>query len=74
MSANFEYYKIFYYVARYGNFTQAANALLSSQPAITRAMQNLENELGCRLFIRSRHGVTPVSYTHLARANAILFR
>lgn len=58
MSANFEYYKIFYYVARYGNFTQAANALLSSQPAITRAMQNLENELGCRLFIRSRHGVT----------------
>lgn len=58
MAANFEYYKIFYYVARYLNFTQAAGALHSSQPAVTRAIHNLENELGCRLFIRSKHGVS----------------
>lgn len=58
MAANFEYYKIFYYVAKYLSFTQAANALHSSQPAVTRAIHNLENELGCRLFIRSKHGVT----------------
>ena len=32
MAANFEYYKIFYYVAKYQNFTLAAKALLSSQP------------------------------------------
>ena len=32
--------------------------LLSSQPSVTRSIQNLESELGCRLFIRSRHGVT----------------
>ena len=30
MNVNFEYYKIFYYVAKYQNFTKAAQAL---QPA-----------------------------------------
>ena len=58
MNVNFEYYKIFYYVAKYKNFTRAATMLLSSQPSVTRSIQNLESELGCRLFIRSRHGVT----------------
>lgn len=42
MDVNFEYYKIFYCVARYSNFTKAANALGSSQPNITRAMNHLE--------------------------------
>ena len=41
MSANFEYYKAFYYVARCLSFTQAASILHSSQPAITRAIHNL---------------------------------
>ena len=58
MAANFEYYKIFYYVAKYQNFTLAAKALLSSQPSVSRCMQNLEMELGCRLFVRSKRGVT----------------
>ena len=30
MDINFEYYKIFYYVAKYSNFTRAANALGNS--------------------------------------------
>ena len=51
MAANFEYYKIFYYVAKYQNFTLAAKALLSSQPSVSRCMQALETELGCRLFV-----------------------
>ena len=38
MNVNFEYYKIFYYVAKYRNFTKAAQALENSQPNITRAM------------------------------------
>ena len=38
MDVNFEYYKIFYYVAKYHNFTKAAQALNNSQPNITRAM------------------------------------
>ena len=49
---------MFYYVAKYSNFTKAASVLLSSQPSVTRSIQNLESELGCRLFIRSKHGVT----------------
>ena len=58
MTANFEHYKIFYYVAKYKNLTRAANALVTSQPSVTYCMQNLENILGCKLFIRSRKGVT----------------
>ena len=58
MSASFDYYRTFYYVDKYKNFTRAATMLLSSQPSVTRSIQNLESELGCRLFIRSRHGVT----------------
>lgn len=30
MTSNFEYYKIFYYVAKYGNLTRAAAALNTS--------------------------------------------
>lgn len=58
---NFEYYKIFYYVAKHKNITRAAAELYSSQPAVTRAIQNMENELGCRLFTRSKTGV---EFTH----------
>ena len=29
MDVNFEYYKIFYYVAKYNNFTKAANILIA---------------------------------------------
>lgn len=79
MSANFEYYKIFYYVAKYKNLTQAADALMTSQPAITRSIKNLENELGCRLFIRSSHGVTltregELLYRHVTPACELLFK
>ncbi len=58
MTANFEHYKVFYYVAKYKNLTRAANALVTSQPSVTYCMQNLESMLGCKLFIRSRKGVT----------------
>lgn len=58
MSITYDYYRIFYYVAKYKNFTQAANALMNNQPNISRAINNLEHELGCRLFIRSNRGVS----------------
>lgn len=57
MSAYFEYYKVFYYVARYHSITLAAEKLALTQPTVTRAIQNLEQQLGCRLFVRSRKGV-----------------
>ena len=57
MNISYDYYRIFYYVAKCGSFTQAANALLGNQPNITRAIKSLEYELGCTLFIRSNKGV-----------------
>ena len=57
MSVSYEYYKIFYYVGKYKSFSKAANVLNNSQPNITRTMNNLEMELGCKLFIRSNKGV-----------------
>ena len=35
MNVNLEYYRIFYYVAKYENFTKAARALNNSQPYYT---------------------------------------
>lgn len=54
---NYEYYKIFYYVGKHKNITKASAELYSSQPAVTRAIQKLESELGCRLFMRNKNGV-----------------
>lgn len=58
MDINFEYYKIFYFVAKYGNITKAAAALGSNQPNVTRIMKLLESQLNCKLFIRGARGVS----------------
>ena len=57
MNVNFEYYRIFYYVAKYRNFTKAARVLGNSQPNITRAMNCLEQQVHATLFIRTNRGV-----------------
>lgn len=57
MELNWELCRMFYHVARCGNFSRAAEILFTSQPAVSRAMAALERELGCRLFIRNRRGV-----------------
>ncbi len=58
MYVDWEYYKIFYYVAKYQNFTKAACVLGNNQPNITHSMNRLESQLNCVLFIRSNRGVT----------------
>lgn len=58
MDINFEYYKVFYYVARYGNITRAAAALGSNQPNVTRVMKLLEGQLNCRLLVREPRGIS----------------
>ena len=73
MNISYDYYRIFYYVAKYGSFTGAANKLLNNQPNITRAMKVLESELGCTLFIRTNKGVTltpegEALYAHISLA------
>lgn len=58
MDITYDYYRIFYYAAKYRSFSKAAAVLMSNQPNVTRAMNNLENQLGCKLFIRSNRGVS----------------
>ena len=74
MNVNYEYYKIFYYVAKYGNFTKAAKVLQNSQPNITRAMNCLEQQLNCSLFVRSHRGVslTPEGENLYVRVSAAM--
>ena len=43
MYVDWEYYKIFYYVAKYQNFTKAARVLGNNQPNITHSMNRLES-------------------------------
>jgi DNA-binding transcriptional LysR family regulator len=78
MDVNFEYYKIFYYVAKYNNFTRAARVLGNSQPNVTRAMNCLEQQLHCTLLVRTNRGVFLTTegeklYTHVAAAMEQLF-
>ena len=76
MNVNFEYYRIFYYVAKYSNFTKAAHALNNSQPNITRAMNCLEHEVNCTLFIRTNRGVylTPEGERLYTRVSAAMMQ
>ena len=69
----YDYYRIFYFVARYKSFTKAAKMLVNNQPNITRCMNILEQELKCTLFLRSNRGIslTPEGkklYEHVAIA------
>lgn len=58
MNTNLELYKTFYYVAKNGNITQAANELMISQPAVSKAIKTLEEELDTQLFNRKNNGVS----------------
>jgi DNA-binding transcriptional LysR family regulator len=50
--------KIFYYVAKAKKFTTAAEILNTSQPALSRSIQLLEDRLGVKLFYRHTRGLT----------------
>lgn len=58
MSQNLSAYRIFYAVANTGNISKAAKELYISQPAISKSIQKLEENLGVKLFDRSSRGVT----------------
>lgn len=57
MTNHLEYYKVFYYVAKYRSLTAAAEQLAISQPAVSQAVKMLENGVGTKLFIRTSRGV-----------------
>lgn len=57
LSISYDSYKVFYYVAYYQNITLAAKALFLTQPTVSHYILNLEKELNCKLFIRSKKGM-----------------
>ncbi|MFD0534794.1 LysR family transcriptional regulator [Actinomadura luteofluorescens] len=60
--------------ADHGTMTSAAQALYVAQPALSRAVRELERELGLELFARSGRGVvlTPVGEQVVRQARAAL--
>ena len=60
MNVDFELYKFFYYVAKNHNITKTANELHVTQPSVSKAIKNLEEQLGCTLFIRNKYGVVDI--------------
>jgi len=57
MTNNLELYKVFYYVAKTGSLTKAANELSISQPAVSQSMKQLEKVLNAKLLKRTAKGV-----------------
>ena len=68
MEQNFNLYHIFYTVARCKNISGAARELYISQPAISKAISKLEQNLNTTLFLRSSRGVK------LTETGEILFK
>lgn len=68
MEQNFNLYHIFYTVAKCRNISGAARELYISQPAISKAISKLEQNLNTTLFLRSSRGVK------LTETGEILFR
>lgn len=61
MTANLEYYKVFYHVVKCGSVTQAAAALSLSQPAVSQSLKQLESVLGVMLLKRTSRGIAPTA-------------
>lgn len=57
MNIDFELYRVFNEVANSGNITLAAERLHISQPAVSKSIKSLENQLGGTLFVRTKKGV-----------------
>lgn len=54
---NLELYRVFYTVAKCGSLTKAAEELFISQPAVSQAVKQLENQMGATLFNRTHRGM-----------------
>ena len=47
-------------IAEKGSINEAAKVLYISQPSLTNAMHDLENDLGIQLFIRNNKGIRQI--------------
>ena len=66
--------RYFLTVARVGSITRAANFLHLTQPTLSRQLQDLEKELGQKLFVRGSHNIslTPEGMILRKRAEEIV--
>jgi LysR family cyn operon transcriptional activator len=58
MTINLEWYRVFYWTAKTGSLSRAAQHLYISQPAVSHTLKQLELALGGPLFLRNAKGVT----------------
>ena len=56
-SVDLDLYKTFYIVATHKSMSKASKELCVSQPAISKAIQSLESQLGGTIFLRSNKGL-----------------
>lgn len=62
MNIDIKQIKLVEALARHGNFARAARELNMTQPGLSRALQNLEQNLEMKLFDRGKREVTPTIY------------
>lgn len=58
MNNSLSYYEIFHAVARHGSISKAAGELYISQPAVSKSIKKLEENLSVPLFTRTSRGVS----------------
>lgn len=73
MEQNLNQYRIFYAVAKAGKISAASDELFISQPAVSKTISKLEENLNAKLFVRNPRGVSltaegKVLYEHLRTA------
>lgn len=71
MNISYDWYKIFFWAAECNSITLAAEKLYISQPAVSQCIRQLEEAIGCPLFIRTPKGVKLTAegktlYTHIS--------
>lgn len=73
MEVNLEWYRVFYWTAKSGSLSRAAEQLHITQPAVSHTIKQLEAKLGGALFFRTARGVKlttegEVLYEYVERA------
>lgn len=74
---NHELYKVFYWAAKTGSLTKAANALYLTQPSVSHAIKQLEDRFGMALFYRNSKGVTltqegSILYSYIEQSQVLI--
>nr|WP_130612658.1 LysR family transcriptional regulator [Cohnella abietis] len=73
MDINMEWYRVFYWTAKTGSLTRAAERLHITQPAVSHTLKQLEGKLGGQLFFCTSKGVVlttegDVLFNHVEQA------